>query len=481
MGSATQKQISIAATVLITFVLTYQIIYSLSFLKTTTWPEIYLSRIAICLVGFFFSILGAWMAFRLPGGIVAALFASLMVFFVGWIARSSVYVWCLAGYAALCVLLFRIDQFYQNLVAVTVVDREKDQNEKNDLEISYKIKGEGISIFFEKYSTYYNLRKLAEELSTTLSVSQLAQIVVSRTTDFIRKGDIVLLTLADPGGKNLPVIASKEIHDGHPAPGLEGDFFDLWSVKNRKRLIVVDAHEDFRFDISLAVRQVGPRSLVIAPLLHEGHVIGTLRIHSAQDHAFTNDDLRVLDTIAVLASSALSNALLYEQTKELAIRDSLTGLFVQRYFYERLREEHRRYLLNQRQLSLLMCDLDDFKDCNDKFGHAVGDMVLVRFAEAVRAIPEQSMVVARYGGEEFAILLPETSKEEALKIAEQLRKTVETSPLNVRREKIVVTVSIGVANIPGDTLDADDLVKKADQALYAAKRAGKNRVCSNKS
>lgn len=480
MGSVTQKQICIAATAVVTFGLTYQIICALALLKNTVWPEVYLSRIAICLTGFLFSILGAWMAFRLPGGITATVFAVMMVFFVGWIARSSIFVWYLVEYVALCFLLFRTDQIFQNLIAVAAVDREQDQNEKNDLEVSYKVKGEGISIFFEKYSTYYNLRKLAEELSTTLSATQLAQMVVNRTTDFVRRGDIALLTLADPEGKSLSVIAAKEIHTTKRPQHVEGDYFDFWAVKNRKRLIVLDAHEDFRFDVGQAARQEGLRSLIIAPLLHEGRVIGTLRIHSAQSQTFTNDDLRVLDTIAVLASSALSNALLYEQTKELSIRDSLTGLFVRRYFYERLKEEHRRYLLNQRPVSLLMCDLDHFKGCNDAHGHAVGDLVLIHFAEVVKGLSENAVVAARYGGEEFAILLPETGKDEAVRLAEHLRKTIEDSPIDVRREKIVVTVSIGVASIPADTLDYEELVQKADQALYAAKREGRNRICSSK-
>ncbi|MBI3313332.1 MAG: sensor domain-containing diguanylate cyclase [Candidatus Omnitrophica bacterium] len=479
MGSITQKQISVVAVAIITFVLTYQIIYALSLLRNTVWPEVYLSRIAICLAGYFFSIIGAWMAFRLPGGITLSIFSALMVFFVGWIARSSVFIWYLAEYAALCFLLFRTDQFFQNQLAVTEVDREKDQNEKNDLDVSYKIKGEGISIFFEKYSTYYNLRKLAEDLSTTLSVSQLAQIVVSRTTDFIHKGDLAALALAGPDVKSLSIISTKQIRKSKHAYGPEGDFFDFWAIKNRKRLIVLDAHEDFRFDVSQAVRRQDLRSLIIAPLLYEGHVIGTLRVHSAQSHAFTNDDLRVLDTIAVLASSAISNALLYEQTKELSIRDSLTGLYVRRYFYERLKEEHRRYLLNHRPISLLMCDLDHFKDCNDKYGHGVGDLLLVHFVEAIKKIADPAMVAARYGGEEFAILLPETNMAEAIHIAEELRKNLQESPIYVRREKIVVTVSIGVANIPKDTLDYEDLVQKADQALYEAKRQGRNRVCSN--
>ncbi len=170
--------------------------------------------------------------------------------------------------------------------------------------------------------------------------------------------------------------------------------------------------------------------------------------------------------------------MLYEQTEELAIRDSLTGLYVRRHFYDRFKEEHRRALLTHRPLSLIMCDLDHFKNCNDRYGHAAGDLMLTQFAKTLKQITEQA-IVSRYGGEEFAILLPETTKEDAVKIANIIRERVERTPFLVRRENITMTISIGVSNLPIDALDLEDLVEKADKALYQAKRSGRNRVCSS--
>ncbi|HXV28008.1 MAG TPA: sensor domain-containing diguanylate cyclase, partial [bacterium] len=334
------------------------------------------------------------------------------------------------------------------------------------------------SILFEKYSTYYHLRKLAEELTTSLSVGQLSQMVVDKTTEFIPRGDISLMTIAHPDGKHLSVVASRSRDSQAKYMHKHGDHFDYWVIRNRKRLIVSDTHQDFRFDVTETVRQQEIRCLVSVPLYQEGRVIGTLRINSPSREAFSNDDLRLLDAISVLASSALSNAMLYEQTEELAIRDSLTGLYVRRYFYDRLKEEHRRALLTHRSLSLLMCDLDHFKGCNDRFGHQAGDLVLVRVAEILNENTENA-IVARYGGEEFAILLTETSKEDATLLGEKIRAAVENATFFIRREKIKMTLSIGVANLPEDTLDIENLVQKADQALYQAKRKGRNRVCLN--
>ncbi len=476
MGFVTRKQIIFSFAILLAFVIAHQIVYSLSFLDRTLSPEIYLQRCAVWLSLFLFVIYLGWISFHRVGGILHCCFAIIMTFFVYGVSEASIFIWFLFCYGVMCYVLYRIDETSENAIADVMVDREKYQNEKNDLELSYKVKGEGISILFEKYSTYYNLRKLAEELATTMSVTKLGEIVVQRTSEFISRGDHLTLILADASGQNLSVIASKALKKGSKLLDKEGDMFDHWSIKNRKRFIVMDTHQDFRFDVTQASKQKNLRSLIISPILYEGRVIGALRIHSQEPETFTNDDLRLLDAIAGLSSSAISNALLYEKTEELAIRDSLTGLYVRRYFYDRLKQEHKRALLTKRPLSLMMCDLDFFKECNDKYGHATGDLMLVKFAEIIKTECEAGFV-ARYGGEEFVVLLSESSSEEALDMAEKLRRKVETTLFEVRRESVQMTVSIGVASMPENTLDLRMLVQKADEALYEAKRSGRNRVC----
>lgn len=477
MGSLTHKPSYFAFSLLGAAFLTYQIIYSLSVLRDTIWPEIYLYRMALCFLAFFLCILAAWLSLRVLGGLLFSLLAITLVFFVAGMTRSSVFGWLLLEYGILCFILFRLDQHYQNQISVLAVDREKNEDKKNDMEVSYRVKGEGISIFFEKYSTYYNLRKLAEELAATLSVNQLTQLVVNKTAEFIPRGEMVMITLADPELKHLHCVASRPLRKENAVPpSPDGDPFDWWAIRNRKRLIVFDSLEDFRFDVKDALRQESLRSLILAPLLHQSKVMGTLRINSNKPQTFTHDDLRLLDTISILTSSALSIAILYEQTKELSIRDSLTGLYVQRYFYERLKEEHHRALVTNRALSLLMCDLDRFKEVNDRFGHGIGDLLLTKFTEVLKTNVDNA-VLCRYGGEEFAILLPEMGKDEACQVAERIRATCEKNPLVIRRQEIQMTVSIGVASLPADTLDYEKLVRKSDQALYAAKRGGRNRVC----
>jgi diguanylate cyclase (GGDEF)-like protein len=478
MGSQTRRQIAFAFGLGVLFLFTYFLVDSLVQLRDTETPEIYLQRIALILTAFSLPLFTTWWRFKWIGvNILAAVFLVPIVLFVVSITKAPVFLWSFLSYGLTMVFLFRTEQYFENLIAMIGIEQEKYEDETNNLGIAFKAKGEGISTFFEKYSTYYNLRKLAEELTASLSWSDLAQKAVDRAMDFIPRGDFAKVALAHGEDKKLPVVAKRRLRPVGNWSAKQGDVFDFWCIKNRKRLIIMDTQEDFRFVLNDAERKDNVRSLIVAPIFHEGRVAGTIAIHATHPSVFSYDDLRLLDAIATLASSAISNAILFAKTEELAIKDSLTGLFVRRYFFDRLKEEHRRALLNQKSLSFLMCDLDHFKECNDHFGHQGGDLMLVQFAEILRQCLKGSLL-ARYGGEEFAILLPETTKTEAVKIAEQIRKAVEKTEFHIRREQVKMTVSIGVANLPDDTLDAENLVQKADRALYQAKREGRNRVCA---
>lgn len=478
MGSRTRRQVAFAFGLGTVVLLLYCTIYSLVQLKNTEVPEIHLQRLALLLTALTLPLFTTWWRYKWVGvNILSGVVLIPLVLFVVSITKVPVFLWSFLAYGLMMITLYRTEQHFETLIAMIGIEQEKYEDETNNLAIAFKAKGEGISTFFEKYSTYYNLRKLAEEMTVSLSWADLAQKAVDRAMDFIPRGDFAKVTLAHGEEQKLPVVAKRRLRPVGNWSAKQGDLFDFWCIKNRKRLIIMDTQQDFRFVLSEDEKKDNVRSLIIAPLFHEGRVAGTLAIHATRPNVFSYDDLRLLDAIATLASSAISNAMLYEKTEELAIRDSLTGLFVRRYFYERLKEEHRRALLNQKSLSFFMCDLDHFKACNDKFGHQGGDLMLMQFAEILRQCLKGSLL-ARYGGEEFAILLPETTKEEALRIAEQIRKAVEKSAFNIRREKVGMTVSIGVSSLPDDTLDAEALINKADQALYRAKREGRNRVCS---
>ncbi|MEE8421984.1 MAG: GGDEF domain-containing protein [Dehalococcoidia bacterium] len=162
--------------------------------------------------------------------------------------------------------------------------------------------------------------------------------------------------------------------------------------------------------------------------------------------------------------------------ERLAVTDALTGVSNRRGLDERLAAEFNRSRRYARPLSLLMVDIDSFKRINDALGHAFGDVVLAEVADALRSNVRESDVVARYGGEEFAVVLPETSSAAAATVAEKLRACVRERPMQHNGKAVGATVSIGVASLSGESMGVGALVERADQALYAAKRAGKDRV-----
>ncbi|WP_102958297.1 PleD family two-component system response regulator [Mangrovicella endophytica] len=165
-----------------------------------------------------------------------------------------------------------------------------------------------------------------------------------------------------------------------------------------------------------------------------------------------------------------------EATIELAIRDPLTGLHNRRFLELHLASAIGRADTDRRALSLLVADIDHFKRINDGWGHDAGDAALRQFADRLRNALRISDLACRYGGEEFVVLMPDTAEATAVAIAERLRATVAGSIFEIAGEPLVVTVSVGVATFRGPTDDAAGLLKRADQALYEAKRSGRNRV-----
>ena len=171
-------------------------------------------------------------------------------------------------------------------------------------------------------------------------------------------------------------------------------------------------------------------------------------------------------------------AKLNETIRELAVRDGLTGLYNYRYFQEMLQSETARSQRHHRKLCLLMIDVDHFKVYNDLQGHPMGDEVLKGIARILMERARRTDLVARYGGEELVVVLPETPRENARKVAEDFRRRVENFSFPKGENQPIgrITISIGLAEFPADAADARALIERADKALYAAKSGGRNRV-----
>ena len=209
------------------------------------------------------------------------------------------------------------------------------------------------------------------------------------------------------------------------------------------------------------------------PLVSFGERIGVLVLDNA-NHPFSADDVPALESVADICAAAIQNAHSFAMAQRMADLDGLTGVFNRRHLEKRLVAEIERLGRYEHSMALLLADLDHFKRINDEFGHMLGDEVLRQAAALMRDHLRKADVVCRYGGEEFAILLPETKGEAARAVAEKLRRRIaDHSFPGVARP---VTVSIGVADFPEQGSTRDELVRAADEALYAAKQAGRNRV-----
>ena len=191
----------------------------------------------------------------------------------------------------------------------------------------------------------------------------------------------------------------------------------------------------------------------------------------------TNEQIGLLQEFADLIGFPMQKVRLQEGLQSLAFTDAMTGLANYRYLRAELEEEVKRAARYRHSLSLIMLDLDHFKRVNDHHGHPAGDLALRRFADVIRNSIRDADFPSRYGGEEFAILCVEAGADEAAAIANRIRAAVESTDFQLPNGKRVdLTTSAGVASFPADGATDEELLRAADKALYAAKRAGRNRV-----
>ncbi|MBX3272080.1 MAG: diguanylate cyclase [Sandaracinaceae bacterium] len=189
------------------------------------------------------------------------------------------------------------------------------------------------------------------------------------------------------------------------------------------------------------------------------------------------DQVKVGRTIFKFIVSGNMEAQYHEEIYRLMTVDGLTELHNKRYFNEALEREASRSQRYSRTFSLVLFDIDRFKDINDTFGHLAGDSVLRQLGALVRTRVRRDDIPARTGGEEFSVIVPEVAREGAMNLAEKLRASIEAAVFKFEGTQIPVTISLGVAEWDPKLQDPQDLVRRADELLYEAKRTGRNRVC----
>lgn len=313
------------------------------------------------------------------------------------------------------------------------------------------------------------LNELAQKAASVLNPSELLSSICGEVRSAFDR-DFARIEVVDP--QRTELIVEAEAGYGAELLGRRicfGEGLSGVAAINREPVLANSVLRDSRY---VALRPA-VRSALSLPLKYRDDLLGVLSLQSLREHSFSQQDVLTLQSLADQIAIALHNAREYQLALDQAITDGLTGLKTHRYFMEALDREWRRSDRNTRPFSVIMMDLDGFKQVNDQGGHLEGDRVLAVVASLLDARSRQSNVVARYGGDEFAILMPETDTEQAEALAERLRVALEADGF-LRAHG--VTASIGIATFPDHGLTPEEILRVADCGMYLAKRCDGNCV-----
>jgi len=320
----------------------------------------------------------------------------------------------------------------------------------------------------------------AAVINSTLELDEVLDRILENVGEVVPH-DAADISLLDEHG-NLR-FARTHGYDRYSAQGQNTNLkFQLHDIPNMKRMAetgqpciisntlmdpdwITDLHDDFWI-----------RSYIGAPIISKGKLLGFLSLGAEQPDFFQTSQIDRLRAFANQAAIAIENAQMYAEMQHLAITDSLSGLYNRRYFFPYMKNEMERARRYHNPLSLIMMDIDHFKEVNDRHGHEAGDRVVKLIAATCLGELRKADVLCRFGGEEFLILLPETPKKEARRVARRICTAVAQAKLPIDGGEIHVTVSLGVVELDDSHNDINALIKAADLALYQAKEAGRNRV-----
>jgi diguanylate cyclase (GGDEF)-like protein len=333
----------------------------------------------------------------------------------------------------------------------------------------------------EKIKALEFLAELGKAITSTMQPQEVLRTMLKKTSDLLQPA-VWSLTLLDENTNQLKY----EILINDPSIDREkpielGDGLHGWVAKYGQAIFASETKvENAPMPQHLAhlAKNVG---LMIVPMKSKNKVLGTIHLQrNLRDKApYTEEDLKILQTVGDYAAIAIENAKNFRKVEELTIRDDLTMLSNARHLHNILDVEVNRAQRYHKPFSMIFMDIDHFKQVNDTYGHIHGSELLKEVAEIIHRCIRVVDFGARYGGDEFVIVLPETSKPEAMAIAERIREAVEKNKFLERGGlSIHFTASLGVATFPQDAESKDDLIKMADHAMYESKRASRNRVSS---
>lgn len=319
----------------------------------------------------------------------------------------------------------------------------------------------------------------ARSLASTIEIPQVISMLASAVQNAIN-ADTYFVGIVNENRLRVEFFYD----DGEYFPTIEVSLENTltgWVVKNQKTLSISNFLKEAP-KLGVTPYLLGkPRislSWMGAPIEINGRLFGVLAIASYHSHAFSPQDRELLEFITQQAALAFDNASRHNDVKQQSRLDSLTGVLNHRNFLEELRPQLEDMRVFRSELSLIMLDIDFFKQYNDNYGHLVGDQVLEILTSTIRKHIKATDLVGRWGGEEFIIALPHATGLQAYKVAQRIRKTLAAIKLTDRDAKPIPppTVSQGIAVFPDDSDDLFGLIDRADQRLYQAKERGRDQI-----
>ena len=340
-------------------------------------------------------------------------------------------------------------------------------------------------LFQKSYDYAALLRRFTDEVMALVDLRQLVQMTVATVSETM-KLEQCSLWLQEPASRQFEHMASRGL-PVRPVPLPPDAPLIAFLAEHPQPITLEDAAARHQLPEPVRAQLETLRSRVCVPLLRHEAVAGLLCLGKKKsDAGFTQGDLDILYSLSTTLSIAIANAQLFAELartqaevaeqESRATTDALTGLLVRRAFMERAADALGRAVRQDRPCSLLMADLDHFKEKNDTHGHLAGDAVLQEVALRLGRTLRAQDLLGRFGGEEFILYLDGTSRPEAQAVAERLRGLVAGTPILAEQTPLAQTISLGIAQCPEEGTALDALIARADQALYAAKRAGRNRV-----
>lgn len=318
--------------------------------------------------------------------------------------------------------------------------------------------------------------EIAQTASTTLNLDEVLSLVAGKVRNMIGCSTCCIFLL-DADSLTLRARMAVGVNDRYfeDATADVGRGLTGMVARTGEGLVAAYTPDDLKFR-RLYMQLIELQSVMVTPIAHNGKLIGTINLYDMRADAFTKEDLRLLSSVAPQVGQAVQNSMLFEETRESALTDVLTGLHNARYMLLHLEQELSRARRSMRPVSILGLDLDNFKPINDTFGHQQGDEVLRELGRLFISQVRDYDVVCRYAGDEFVIILPDSDRAEAQETAQRIKDAVDAYDPNFHHDQpIRIGVSIGVATFPADGVDVRSLISQADAAMYADKRERKSK------